>query len=215
MSHLTQEMLPGVTCPQCSILVQPRLFASVEGPGEHPGWGSSASLVQCGRQGCNFRFLVYVHFFISPSTGVVKDSIRVEAIWPPPSRRAPEGVPQEIGRDYAEACRCLAIGAYTAAALMARRVVESACIEQGAVDGVLAAKIAELGAKGKIHPIHVESATAARLIGKDAAHLLRDIKPEEVRALFDLLDHLLRDLYTTPLIQKRLREAREEGQKKA
>jgi hypothetical protein len=98
---------------------------------------------------------------------------------------------------------------------MARRVVESACIEQGAVEGVLAAKIAQLGAKGKIHPVHVESATAARLIGKDAAHLLRDIKPEEVRALFDLLHHLLQDLYTTPLIQKRLREAREGQQEKS
>lgn len=210
MTVLTQEVLPGVRCPGCGIVVQPRLHTSTEWPGESSGFVWSGSLVECSRAGCNFVFLLYLRFTISYTSGKIeKDTLEVRGVWPPPSTKSPEGVPPEIARDYEEAHRCLAMGAYTAAALMARRVVESACIEQGATEGNLAAKITQLGGKGKLHPVHMVSATAARLIGNDAAHLLRDIDREEVKGLFDLLHHLLQDLYTTPLVQRRLQKARE------
>ncbi len=203
---LEQASMPDVTCPFCGVTVHPVLRAVVDRPGRAGGFLFAATLVECPRRECFRPFLAYVHFFNTtpPST------MQVMGVWPPPIQKAPDGVPGEIGRDYVEAHRCLAIGAHVAAALMARRIVEAACKERGATQRDLVDKIKELGKANKIHPLHVESASAARLLGKDAAHLLRDITKEEVEALFKLLHHFLEDLYTTPLVQKEIHQARQQ-----
>jgi len=79
-------------------------------------------------------------------------------------------VPGEIASMADEAHRCASIGAYRAAIMSARAVVEATCKEHGIVDGTLYTKIEKLHAAGKIGPLVKDEVTEIRLMGNDMAH---------------------------------------------
>lgn len=90
-------------------------------------------------------------------------------IWPPLDRLDWE-VPAPIRGAYDEAARCFDAGAFTAAAVMCRKVLEGVCDEQGARGNSLAARLDDLKAKGVIDSRLAEWANQLRLGGNEAAH---------------------------------------------
>ena len=90
-------------------------------------------------------------------------------IWPPLDRLDWE-VPAPIREAYDEAARCFDAGAFTAAAVMCRKVLEGVCNEQGARSGSLASRLDDLKAKGVVDSRLADWANQLRLGGNEAAH---------------------------------------------
>lgn len=78
--------------------------------------------------------------------------------------------PTHIAEPASEAHTCHSAGAYRAAILMARAVVEASCKAKGITSGRLVAKINELHARGIINDQVYAEATEIRLLGNDMAH---------------------------------------------
>jgi hypothetical protein len=80
---------------------------------------------------------------------------------------------------------------------MARRALEIACREHGAVRGSLVTKIQDLGTRGVLDPVHVAAATAVRLFGNYGAHpdddLLNDVDDRSAEQALQLVVKLLED----------------------
>lgn len=105
-----------------------------------------------------------------------------------------------------EAKRCFTVSAWRAAAVMARRAMQSAAVEKGAKKDRLADQIAELASQGKITVELKEWADAVRLVGNDAAHPGSDpISQKDADEVLKLTEQFLHVLYVTPAIAKQLR----------
>lgn len=116
-------------------------------------------------------------------------------------------VPEEIRADLDEAKKCFAVSAWRAAAVMARRAMQSAAIEKGATKKLLVEQIAELAARGKITVDLKEWADAVRWIGNDAAHPGgQPVAREDAEAVLRLAEQFLHVLYVAPAMAKKLRE---------
>lgn len=91
-------------------------------------------------------------------------------LWPLPTRELSFDAPAGTRRDFDEAQRCMSVSAHTAAAILARRLLEGIAVDLGAKGGTLAAKLASLKDAGAIDGRLAEWADALRVVGNDAAH---------------------------------------------
>lgn len=91
-------------------------------------------------------------------------------LWPLPVRELSTDAPAGIRRDFDEAQRCMSVSAHTAAAILARRLLEGIAVDLGAEGRTLAAKLNNLKETGAIDGRLVEWADALRVVGNDAAH---------------------------------------------
>jgi len=115
-------------------------------------------------------------------------------------------VPEAIRADLDEAKQCFAVSCWRAAAVMARRAMQSATIEKGAVKDGLADQIAELAAQGKITVDLKDWADAVRWVGNDAAHPgEQPVTEEDAQEVLKLAEQFLHVLYVAPAIAKKLR----------
>jgi uncharacterized protein DUF4145 len=115
-------------------------------------------------------------------------------------------VPEIIRTDLDEAKQCFAVSAWRAAAVMARRAMQSAAIERGAVKDRLADQIAELAIQGKITVDLKEWADVVRWVGNDAAHPGgQPVAREDAEDILKLAEQFLHVLYVAPAIAKELR----------
>ena len=115
-------------------------------------------------------------------------------------------VPEDIRVDLDEAKRCFSVSAWRAAAVMARRAMQSAAIEQGSTKKHLSDQIAELAARGKITVDLKEWADVVRWVGNDAAHPGGEpVTQEDAEHVLKLAEQFLHVLYVTPAIAKQLR----------
>lgn len=127
----------------------------------------------------------------------------IRAQWPLVGiRAAHSAVPAPIGADWHEAHLCQSIGAFRAAAAMARRAVQGVAIEQSAKGSTLNAQLKDLEAKATLHPMLIEWADHIRLLGNSGAHPgtdgLETVSEEEAAEVVRFLDELLRWLYELP-----------------
>jgi len=91
-------------------------------------------------------------------------------VWPKPVRQLAPEVPQSARDAFDEAQRCMGVQAHTAAAFLARRVLEGIAVDQGARRGTLAAKLKRLKIDGVIDGRLADWAEGLRVVGNDAAH---------------------------------------------
>lgn len=91
-------------------------------------------------------------------------------LWPLPTRELSTDAPEGIRRDFDEAQRCMSVSAHTAAAILARRLLEGIAVDLGAKGSTLADKLKALRAVGAIDGRLTEWADALRVVGNDAAH---------------------------------------------
>ena len=120
-----------------------------------------------------------------------------------------EHVPEPMRSDLLEAKVCLSAGAWNAAAVMARRALQCATVEQGAPTGKewpLWKQIKWLDDNRKITAQQREWTDAARWVGNHGAHdtepdvpagvpVITDVSEEDARDTVKLVEHLFETVY--------------------
>lgn len=120
----------------------------------------------------------------------------------------PEGLPKTVDsliadnvrKDFEEALLCQSAGAYRGAAVLARRAVQSICLDKGAKKGEnLHKQIKELFDKNIITQAIKDWADEVRYIGNDAAHPNKEeVNKEDSEDILELLESLCNVLYVAP-----------------
>ncbi|WP_323099393.1 DUF4145 domain-containing protein [Intrasporangium sp. YIM S08009] len=93
-----------------------------------------------------------------------------QQVHPPTDRVLPMPVPEAIRNDYDEARRCMRARCYTAAAIMARRCVQSICVLHGYPTRTLVQGLKKMLDDKKIDPRLYDWADAVREVGNEGAH---------------------------------------------
>ena len=96
-------------------------------------------------------------------------------LWPLPRRSLSDDAPSGVRRDFDEAQRCLSVEAHTAAAMLARRVLEGVAVDLGATAFHLRRKLQELKRSGVIDGRLAEWAQALSVVGNDAAQKVSSV----------------------------------------
>ena len=123
-------------------------------------------------------------------------------------------VPAGIANDFIEAARDYNIASHKSAAVMARRTIQTMCLNLGATKGKkLHEQITELKVSGKLHPDLADIATEIRFLGNDGAHPdddgLDEISPEDAKEILEFTAELLDDLYVRPQKVAAMKKKRE------
>lgn len=119
-----------------------------------------------------------------------------EQVYPETDRQLPASVPKSIRGDFAEAQRCMRARGYTAAAIMARRVVESIRKTQGYPDGSLFSALQKMRDEHKIDPRLYEWADSVREVGNEGAHDTEtQVSREDAREVLRFVEALVDYLY--------------------
>ncbi len=125
----------------------------------------------------------------------------IEKFWPePPGPIIPDLLPPDVERIYLQAERNFPIeGNEEAAGTMYRKALDVGLkIVDPTVTGVLKTRIAELVKQNKLTPSLGEWADQIRLLGNDTAHEVDQPTREELTALRNFSDLVLRYLFTLP-----------------
>lgn len=135
-------------------------------------------------------------------------------VFPPPQPGpVSEHVPDPMKHDLREAKQCLAVGAWNAAVVMARRALQCAAVEQGAPSGELRRQIKWLDDNRKITAAQREWADVARWVGNQGAHntepnvaaglpVITGVAEDDARATVELVEHLFETIYVAPQIAR-------------
>lgn len=110
-------------------------------------------------------------------------------------------IPASIAAPASEAFECRSIGAYRAAVLMARSVIEASAKDKEITSGSLLQKIDKLAEEGHIRHMLATAAHEIRLTGNDMAHgdfATAKIDENEADELLGLMEDFLRELYELP-----------------
>jgi uncharacterized protein DUF4145 len=119
-------------------------------------------------------------------------------------------IPDEIRSDIDEAKRCFSVQAYRASAVMARRAIQAACINQGAKKDNLVAQLHELASNGVITNSLKEWGDAVRWVGNDAAHPNGDeVVKEDAEDILSLAEQFMHTVYVAPAIAQNIRAKRQ------
>lgn len=119
-------------------------------------------------------------------------------------------VPEHIAAAASECHECLSIGAYRAAVMLSRSVVEATAKVKGITVHNLVAKIDELAAQQLIRPIVQETAHEIRHLGNDMAHgdFVDPVTREEAEETVGLMGEVLQEVFQAPAAIDRFRQAR-------
>lgn len=144
----------------------------------------------------------------------------IVAIYPNPlPEPIDERVPESIREDFEEANLCFSVDAYRAAAVMARRTLQSICLDKGANEGdKLHQQIDWLFSQQIITRELKEWAHEVRYVGNDGAHPKKPeddipVTSEDAKDILDLLKQFSQVLYVAPAIAEERRKIRREKNK--
>jgi hypothetical protein len=130
-----------------------------------------------------------------------------------------ERIPDPMKSDLVEAKMCFAAHAFRGCAMMARRAVQSTCIDKGAnKNNQLVTQLEELRSKGVITQELASWGHSVRWIGNDAAHPdSSKVEEKDADDILKLAEEFLRVIYVTPQIAKeqagKRGPARQDGRK--
>jgi Domain of unknown function (DUF4145) len=121
-----------------------------------------------------------------------------------------DGVPPHIAGAASESHQCDSVGAYRAAVLMARAVVEATAKDQGITNGQLADKIDKMHERGLIRELVKDQAHEVRHLGNEMAHgdFVDAVTKEESAEILELMAEVLREVYQAPARLKVRKDAR-------
>ena len=133
-----------------------------------------------------------------------------EAVYPHPlPSPSNEKIPKHVRKDLDEAKLCFNVAAYRACAVMARRAMQSSCIDKGASKNRLVDQLQELADNGAITKNLKEWADVVRWVGNDAAHPASDeVTKEDAEDILKLAEQFLHVVYVAPAIAKERRKKR-------
>jgi hypothetical protein len=160
--------MPNFACPYCGQMAQfPATNFWMTGRLPRLGPRAHGNLIQCPNPMC--RGLVLAGTTQPDQQG----NYRVMGLLPMATVQEPdETIPAAIRADLFEARLCASADAYKATAVLCRRALQGACVEQGATPKKnLHDQIDEVIASNKVHGSLRDSADAIRLIGNSGAHV--------------------------------------------
>lgn len=163
----TQPEQIAVECGSCSKFVSATVNGSVYQYDAEADLGVEVLLATC--PACEWAVVVGRTFEQWGNTDDVEVS-GPRRLWPLPARELSTDAPHSIRRDFDEAQRCMSVSAYTAAAILARRLLEGIAVDLSASGNTLASKLTNLRQTGAIDGRLAEWADALRVVGNDAAH---------------------------------------------
>ncbi|VVB93632.1 Uncharacterised protein [uncultured archaeon] len=120
-----------------------------------------------------------------------------------------ERIPEPIKQDLNEAKICLSVKAYRGCAVMARRAMQTSCIDKGATKDKLVDQLQELASNGTITKDLKEWANVVRWVGNDAAHPNKEnVSKEDAEDILNLSEQFLHVIYVAPAIAKEQKSKR-------
>ena len=121
-----------------------------------------------------------------------------------------ERIPDPMRRDLNEAKVCMSVDAHRACAVMARRTMQSACVDKGASKDKLADQLQELVSNIVITKDLKEWADVVRWVGNDAAHPDNEsVSKQDAEDILNLAEQFLHVIYVAPAIAKQHRTKRD------
>jgi hypothetical protein len=110
-------------------------------------------------------------------------------------------IPEPMRTDLIEAKTCFSVAAYRGCAVLARRAMQTTCIEKGAKKGELKSQLVELKSNGTITKDLHEWADVVRWVGNDAAHPNKDqVTKDDAEDILKLSEQFLHVIYVAPAI---------------
>lgn len=111
----------------------------------------------------------------------------------------------EVQLAYSESRNCFSVGAYTASAMLCRKLLMNIAVEKGANEGLFFKEYVEyLDSKGYIPPDGKNWVDKIRTIGNEATHKIPKTDKEQAEALIKFSEMLLRIVYEYPEMGKKL-----------
>ncbi|MEH3033744.1 MAG: DUF4145 domain-containing protein [Aeromicrobium erythreum] len=122
-----------------------------------------------------------------------------------------DGVPDHIASAASEAHSCHSIGAYRAAILMARSVIEATAKAKGIKTGSLFVKIDAMTEKSLLRPLIQTAAHEVRAFGNDMAHgdFEEVVTNEDSAEVLGLMAEVLHEVWQSPTRIARRKAKRE------
>ncbi|MFF3576128.1 DUF4145 domain-containing protein [Streptomyces mirabilis] len=156
------------------------------------GPGDLVTLAQCTECG---RALVVTQS--DDLEGRWSDAVRV---YPPAGDQLSWSVPSKLRDECEEARRCFVAKAYTATAVMVRRVLEGLCLDQGATAKPLINALKQLAADGKLDGRLLEWAQELRGLGNQGAHHAGTaVQKQDAHDALLLAEAILNYIYALPI----------------
>lgn len=150
---------------------------------------------------------------------VVLMNRNTQVIYPNPLPREVDAkIKESIKKDFEEALQCFSVNAYRAVAIMARRALQSVCLDKGAEeDDNLNKQIDWLHEQRVITSDLQLWAHEVRFVGNSAAHPRKPnedtpVSKEDADDILKLLEQFCQVLYVAPAIaneRRKLRESKE------
>ncbi|SOD70173.1 protein of unknown function [Streptomyces sp. 1222.2] len=182
-----------VHCPPCDKPV----IAHSKGRALEPdtdmwGPGDLVTLAQCSECGC-----AMVVTQSDDLEGRWSDPVRV---YPPTSDQLSLMVPSKLRDECEEARHCFTAKAYTATAVMVRRVLEGLCLDQGATAKPLINALKQLADDGKLDGRLLEWAQELRGLGNQGAHHTgAPVQKQDAHDALLLAEEILNYVYALPI----------------
>lgn len=127
----------------------------------------------------------------------------------------PTRLPEQLAATLREAVICHSVGAYRAAAIMVRRLLEQICDHNGAKGRDLHSRLLELRAKVTLPVELFEAMMELKILGNDAAHVTAkeylEVGQDEVADSIELAKEILKSLYQLQALVDRLKARKVSG----
>lgn len=203
MSNASSAENFAATCPSCdhAVIMVVKGQWETQDPAEGPPTRWSAG--HCSR--CEAPVLYAQDLIQVSATDWDWDS--PWQIHPPRDRKMSTAVPKPLRLDHEEARRCFRAKCYTASAIMARRIVQGICTQQGYTQRNLFDALKAMRDAGVINDRLYEWADAARDVGNQGAHEYEaPVSRQDASEVLNFTEALLDYLY---VFQARYEEFKE------
>lgn len=193
-----------LNCPHCGFKILHRVMGStIDDPVGVPslvldGYEPFADplrrfqLLKC-RNCCEFT-LIRQQKIVDTST--TEHWTEGEIVWPVINPSLNVRIPSGLRREHAEGMLCLRSGAYTAALVMVRRILEGVCSQFGFNNKTLVQNLSAMEQQGLIDGRLLEWAQTLRVVGNTAAHYTNhQVGREDAEEALSLAEALLEYLY--------------------
>lgn len=155
-----------VNCAECQSYVEARLIGRFERASNGRGPSTRYTLLSCST--CQAPILIRQTNVGNLAEGDIWD--KPQPVYPAQNGELQPNAPREIQRALDEANACFRAEAFTASAIMCRKIVEGVCIAHAVKKKTLAASLQEMKDCGQIDERLFEWADSLRIAGNEAAH---------------------------------------------
>lgn len=184
-------------CPYCQKHTSIRM-ANAKYKGPHGGWNDTPAIWQ--KDDITWWWIGICNSCLDPVLVLRQGDTIYPHELPSPTDN---NIPDTMRADLIEAKTCYCVSAYRGCAVLARRALQSTCLDKGAKKGDLISQLNDLKANGTITQELLEWATVVRWVGNDAAHPNSDpVTKEDSEDILKLTEQFLHVIYVTPAIAK-------------